>query len=97
MAIGNVKDIENVKNILKRLNERNIISRWELPYENVLTKLSAAIFFLSPVTEKDCTLIWETLGQIPGLEYRVNNEKELSELEYRITFNEIRADRNERK
>lgn len=82
-----VPEIIEVKEHLERLKtEKNLITYWELPYENILTRRSAAIFFLVPKDDSCETQIWEELSKYPGFDYRVNTEQKLSQLKYRITF-----------
>ncbi len=50
--IGNVPEINLVKEHLDKLKSAGFINEWELPYENLLTRLTAAIFFLTPADEK---------------------------------------------
>jgi hypothetical protein len=85
--IGNVPEIIKVKNHLKQLQEKGMINDWELPYENILTRLTAAIFFLSPSNESYLDEIWKELEIHKMLQYRLNEEKKLSQLEWRVEFN----------
>ena len=84
--IGNVPEIIKVKNHLEQLKEKGLVKEWELPYENLLTRVSAAIFFLTPASEDKLTLITEELQSYPNFACRENTEKKLSQLSYRITF-----------
>ena len=43
-----VKEIAEVKDRLDHLKERGMLENWELPYENLLTRLDASIFFIAP-------------------------------------------------
>ena len=47
----NVPEIQQIKNKLEELQDRATIANWELPYENILTRLDAATFFMTPVDE----------------------------------------------
>jgi len=85
--IGNVPEIKAVKKHLDELKERGFISAWELPYENILTRLTAAIFFLTPTDESKLVTIWEELEIHKMLTYRLNEEKKLSQLVWRVEFN----------
>jgi hypothetical protein len=84
--IMNVPEIINVKNRLAELQAKGLVKEWELPYENLLTRLSAAIFFVTPTGEDQMTSIADTLTEYPNFSYRENTEKKLSQLMYRITF-----------
>jgi len=83
-----VKEINEVKEKLNSLKDHQIIKTWELPYENLLTRLSAAIFFVDPVpgVEDRLAEAWEQLEAFPDFSYRANEEKKLSSLPYRVTF-----------
>ncbi|MEN5196983.1 hypothetical protein [Sphingobacterium faecium] len=86
--IGNVPEIIMVKDHLSNLNDKGLIKDWELPYENILTRLTAAVFFLTPVREEHLDLIWKELSTHKMLKYRKNEERKLSDLEWRVEFNE---------
>jgi hypothetical protein len=43
--IGNVPEIRNVKQQLENLKTKGLLKEWEIPYENILTRLTAAVFF----------------------------------------------------
>ena len=45
--IGNIPEIIEIKKHLETLKEQKLISDWELPYENLLTRLTAAIFYFA--------------------------------------------------
>jgi hypothetical protein len=85
--LGNVSEIQAVKRQLDQLKERGLVRDWEIPYENILTRLTAAIFFLSPAGEEHLESIWEELGRRPMLHYRPNEEKQISRLGWRVEFN----------
>jgi hypothetical protein len=82
-----VQDIMRVKDELITLKSKGIIGNWELPYENLLTRLSESVFFLSPSNTANEAEIWKTLEKYPNCSYRTNEEKLLSELPYRVSFN----------
>jgi len=82
-----VPDIYNVKKHLDELKDSGMIKEWELPYENILTRLTAAIFFLTPTDESKLDEIWKELEVHQMLHYRLNEEKKLSPLEWRVEFN----------
>ncbi len=85
----NVPDIIAVKNHLQDLKRRGLITEWELPYENLLTRLNAAIFFVTPAQTATTAPdgLWQELGRFENLRYRANSEKKLSNLDFRVTFN----------
>jgi hypothetical protein len=85
--IGNVREIIAVKNHLDVLKEKGLIKEWEIPYEEILTRLAAAIFFLTPEQETNLGELWKELEVHNMLQYRLNEEKKLSQLEWRIEFN----------
>lgn len=82
-----VQDIYDVKLHLDELKDKGLINEWELPYENILTRLTAAIFFLTPSEESKLDDIWKELEKHKMLQYRLNEEKKLSPLEWRVEFN----------
>ncbi len=86
VQIGNVKEIIEVKLLLDSMKKEGLIKDWEIPYENLLTRRSAAIFFLTPADEDYCGLIWEKLGAFDNFSYKEDIEGKLSHLKYRITF-----------
>lgn len=85
--IGNVPEIIAVKQQLDSLKKKGLIKDWELPYEKLLTRLTAAIFFLTPVDNSRIQEIWQILGTNKRVQYRENNEQNLSQLAWRLEFN----------
>ncbi|MCB0606273.1 MAG: hypothetical protein H6562_06770 [Lewinellaceae bacterium] len=83
-----VPDIIEVKDLLEGLKTNGLIAEWELPYENILTRRSAAIFFLRFHPGADMDKAWKELGHFDHFSFRENTEKLLSELDYQITFSE---------
>ena len=83
-----VPEITIVKEHLDGLKASGIISEWELPYENLLTRRSASIFFISLTDKADITKVWNEFEKYENFSYRYNNEKKISGLDYRVTFNE---------
>ena len=82
-----VPEIIEVKKHLDDLKDQGLIKDWELPYENILTRLTAAIYFLTPTDESRLEDIWKELDKHPMLQYRLNEERKLSDLEWRVEFN----------
>lgn len=85
--IGNVPEIIAVKNHLNNLQQRGLVTAWELPYENLLTRLTAAIFFLTPADDSKLEEIWSELDSYPMFQFRKNEEKKLSQLSWRVEYN----------
>jgi hypothetical protein len=85
--IANVPEIKAVKKHLEILNQKGLVKEWEIPYENILTRLTAAIFFLTPSEEERLPEIWKELEEHKMLKYRLNEEKKLSQLMWRVEFN----------
>lgn len=85
--IGNIPEIKKVKENLEKMRRSGLIKTWELPYENLLTRLSAAIFFITANSNEKLPEIWEQLSKYEGFKYEENDKKSLSNLDYRIEFN----------
>jgi len=85
--IGNVPAINVVKRQMDELQQKGLIREWEIPYENILTRLTAAIFFLTPADDTKLDEIWRQLETHPMFQYRENKEKKLSHLPWRVEFN----------
>jgi hypothetical protein len=93
----NIKEINLVKEELDRLQLNGLVGEWELPYENLLTRLSAAIFFVTPAVENGAdAAVWLELKKYPEFSFRENTEKKLSGLTYRVTFNSEEKEKNAR-
>lgn len=92
-----VKEINEVKEHLDFLKERGLIKSWALPYENLLARLNAAIFFFTPSKDDDDTIseIAAELGKYKNFSYRPNHEQKLSDLQYRVTFSEEELKKNQ--
>jgi len=84
--IGNVPEIKAVKRQLDELKKNGFVKEWEVPYENILTRLTAATFFLTPTTPAKLEHIWNALMTHNMLQYSVNEDKKLSSLEWRVEF-----------
>ncbi|MBB5622480.1 hypothetical protein HDE69_003555 [Pedobacter cryoconitis] len=85
--IGNVPEINEVKSHLEVLKTKQLITAWHVPYEEVLTRLTAAVFFLTPTDESKLDEIWQELGIHQRIQYQMNADKSLSPLEWRVEFN----------
>ena len=81
-----VPEIDEMKKKLDRLKEEGLIAEWELPYENLLTRLSAGIFFLTPMGDVQPGRVWEAFSGDKDFSFRDNREQRLSKLTYRVTF-----------
>lgn len=90
----NVIEINAVKEMLDTLKESGEVEKWELPYENLLTRLTAAIFFITPKNEESLAVIEASLSKFEDFSYRENEEKKLSSLKLRVTFNKEEKDKN---
>lgn len=86
VQIGNVPEIIEVKNKLEDLKQSNLIDEWELPYENLLTRLDAAMFYLKPSDSQRLEDVWDALSEFPGLKYEKNDDELLSKLEWLVQF-----------
>ena len=82
-----VPEIIEVKKHLDELKDKGLLTEWELPYENILTRLTAAIFFFTPTDDSKLEEIWKELDKHPRLTYRLNEERKLSQLVWRVEFN----------
>ena len=82
-----VPEIIEVKKHLDELKDKGLLTDWELPYENILTRLTAAIFFFTPTDDSKLEEIWKELDKHPRLTYRLNEERKLSQLVWRVEFN----------
>jgi hypothetical protein len=86
--LGNVPEIKAVKEHLEALTQAGLIASWELPYENLLTRLSAAIFFFTLTSPDHLEEVQAELSRHQQLSCRTNVEKTLSELDWRADFGE---------
>jgi len=75
-----------VKDRLESLEKENTILDWELPHGNILTRLSAAVFFLTVPLGHDVKEICHTLPFSDKISIRLNEEKKLSKLDWRLEF-----------
>jgi hypothetical protein len=91
-----VPEIIAVKDRLETLKKEGIISEWELPYENLLTRVTAAIFFLNLADNESEGLnkLENSLKEFGNFSVRGNSEMKLSRLKYRVTFSEEEKKKN---
>ena len=92
-----VPEIIEVKEKLESLKNAGKIKEWELPYENLLTRRSAAIFFFTPQNESSLSDAIIDLSSYENSSLRVNEEMKLSKLDYRLTFSKEEKEKNEQK
>lgn len=85
--IGNVAEVNAVKDHLDKMKETGLIAQWELPFEHLLTRLTAATFFITPADGTYEEEIWKTLANHERLHYQLNEDHELSKLKYKVEFN----------
>ena len=83
-----VPEIIEVKDLLDQCVKDSLIQAWELPYENLLTRRSAAIFFVESSNEAGLLATWRLLEKFDDFSYRENIEKKLSNMKYRVTFSQ---------
>ncbi|OAB26473.1 hypothetical protein PMSD_25130 [Paenibacillus macquariensis subsp. defensor] len=84
--IGKTSEIVEVKEHLERMKQDGLIVSWELPYGDLLTRRSAAIFFVTPENDK-LSAMCKQLERYPDFRCRFNQEKKLSQLQHRVEFN----------
>ena len=86
--------IAKAKSFLDTLKDKDLlITEWELPYENLLTRLDAAIFFCNLAGGVDEKQLWKKLDNyFVGFEHQLNEEKKLSEMTYRLTFKDLKSE-----
>jgi hypothetical protein len=91
-----VPEIIEVKEHLDRLKSEGLVQEWELPYENILTRRSAAIFFLNLAEGQDAetSKVWSELERYSNFSTRDNSEQKLSKLKHRITFSLEEKEKN---
>jgi len=92
-----VPEINEVKGRLEEMAKSGKIEAWELPYENLLTRLTAAIFFIEPAKEEELQAVWGELANHENFSFRENYEKKLSQMKYRVTFSIEEKEKNQQK
>ncbi|GIP23201.1 hypothetical protein [Paenibacillus sp. J22TS3] len=85
MRIGNIPDIQNFKMLLDQSREKGLITAWELPYEQLLTRLQAAIFFFNSASQDVPSELYSLFAEYPGLTIQ-RNEGTMSSMDYQISF-----------
>ena len=87
-------ELQEIKEELRQLEEKGIVRKWSLPFENADTNLKNAVIYLTPRTASDEILIWNVLVRYPDFSFGLNVDNPLSPLMYRITFNKRDKQRN---
>lgn len=85
--IGDVPEIHKINSQLDELRQKGIVLDWEIPCMEMLTRKSAALYFITAVSEEAEPLIWETLKIHDGFGYRMNDLTDISHLKWCVTFN----------
>lgn len=80
------KDIVAISGKLADYKSQGHIVAWELPYETLLTRLSAAAFFVDVPSETALSEISDGLKQYPDFKIVDQHNSKLSKLRYKITF-----------
>lgn len=87
-----VPDINEVKEKMTGLETAGVVTQWELPYENLLTRLSAAIFFTEVTDESQLEALSSAFSNYDHFLVQTNTKKEdahtLSRMSYRMTFSQ---------
>jgi len=89
-----VKEINEVKKLLENMRSNGLVAEWSLPFENQLTSLRTAVFFLTPSDTAVEKKIWTELNKFNYFSFRLNYDKRISRCEYRVTFNKEEKIRN---
>lgn len=85
--LGNVPEINELKKKMNEMKQNGLVKDWEIPYENLLTRLTAAILFLTVADNAKAGEVWSVLENNRMFHYRLNEDKKLSPLEWRVEFN----------
>jgi hypothetical protein len=70
--IDDGSEIEEVKKTLARLTAEGLVTRWEIPYEYLFTRLYSALFYLEPTSPESETRIWQALSAHGEVLHRAN-------------------------
>ncbi|HWV68409.1 hypothetical protein [Chitinophaga sp.] len=85
--IGDVPEIQLISSQLRELQKTGAIQAWEAPCTRILTRRSAALYFITAMSEEMEALIWDTLKVHEGFGYQLNQYPDISSLKWCITFN----------
>ncbi|MNW42816.1 hypothetical protein D3C74_200000 [compost metagenome] len=88
-AIGNVQEIKEIRNYLDKLKQNGIIMSWELPYENLLTRLSAAIFFFTLTENANLSDIKDCFKEFNNVNIVPHEPGNISQMPYKIIFDQV--------
>ncbi|NMM55480.1 hypothetical protein [Paenibacillus aquistagni] len=91
VQIGMIEEIQSVKSCLEKLKQKGIIIAWELPYENLLTRLNAAIFFFTPSEGVNPVVIQEHLIEYPNASVTPHQPAAISQMPYKIAFEQSKG------
>jgi hypothetical protein len=83
-----VPEILEFKEYLQKFAEKGEVVSWELPYENILSRISAAYFFLSLEKNINEEHFFEEVKKSYPITYSSNADKKLSQLDWEIKFND---------
>jgi len=86
VKIGQVPEIIEVKRELDQLVADGEVARWELPYENILTRLNAALFYVEFVASQPSDEAWRRISCHGDLCFGLNADRVLSDLPYWFGF-----------
>lgn len=86
--IGNVEEIKRIKACLDTLKKNGLIIEWELPYENLLTRYTAAIFFFTPAENFNPADIRQYLTEFPDANVLPHEPANISRMPYKIVFDQ---------
>lgn len=78
-----VEEIDRMKKQFELLKSKGIVNEWELPYENLLTRLDAAFFYANIDKAEEFN---EFFNDYKNFQVVKNDEKLISELAYEISF-----------
>ena len=84
--IGNIPEIVAVKNKLEELRHQGLLEQWALPGENLLTRVDAAIFFVSGRPGADIEQAWAPFRGNERFHVQPNSQRTLSDLDWQVQF-----------
>jgi len=85
--IDDGSEIEEVKKTLERLTAEGLVTRWEIPYEYLFTRLYSALFYLEPTSPESETRIWQALSAHGEVLHRANTWQGPTRLPIGFRFN----------
>lgn len=85
--VGEVDELICIKKRIAKLQEQGVVSEWELPYENLLTRKNAAIIYLNTESEENLKCIVLQLEDFGNWRFELNQNKTLSSMKYKIFEN----------